>query len=150
LDETLGPTCVVSQEKTRKLPLWPTFRTRKKDGWLYKLEKPVVAKAGTLLIFSMRTFHRASEMTADFGARFSHHLVYRSGAHNFAGYHIWARHGENPELQRFIERASPRQREVLGFPKSGDPYWNKETIAGVALRYPGMDMGPYVARATSP
>ena len=51
--------------------------------------------------------------------------------------------GENPELQHFIERATPRQREVLGFPPPGDPYWNDETLAAVALRYPKMDMRPY-------
>jgi ectoine hydroxylase-related dioxygenase (phytanoyl-CoA dioxygenase family) len=146
VDETLGPTYVVSQEHTRNLPLWPTFRTRKKDPQLYKHEKPVLAAAGTLLIFSMRTFHRASDITADFGARFSHHLVYRSGNHNFSGYHLYSHHGENPELQRFIAHATPRQREVLGFPKPGDPYWNRETLANVALRYPEMDMKPYQTR----
>ena len=37
----------------------------------------------------------------------------------------------------------PRQREVLGFPKAGDPYWNEETLAAVKLRYPGMDIAIY-------
>jgi len=32
VDETLGPTYVVSQEKTRDLPLWPTHRPRKSRG----------------------------------------------------------------------------------------------------------------------
>ena len=82
-------------------------------------------------------------MTADFGARFSHHLVYRAAAHHFQGYHHYAHFGERPELQAFIARATPRQREVLGFPKPGDPYWNEETLAAVALRYPQMDMKPY-------
>jgi ectoine hydroxylase-related dioxygenase (phytanoyl-CoA dioxygenase family) len=149
VDETLGPTYVVSQEKTRDLPLWPTHRTRKKDPQLYKLEKPVLATAGTLLIFSMRTFHRASDITADFGARFSHHLVYRSGSHNFSGYHLWSQHGENPELQRFIAHATPRQREVLGFPPPGHAYWNEEALANVALRYPEMDMTPYYSKTSS-
>jgi hypothetical protein len=139
----MGPTYVVSQEKTRHLPLWPTHRTRKKDSQLYKDERPVLATPGTLLIFSMRTWHRASNIEADFGARFSHHFVWRAAAHNFAGYHLWSRMGENPDLQRFVGRATPRQREVLGFPPPGHAYWNDETVAAVALRYPGMDMKPY-------
>src|SRR4029453_13994383 len=49
----LGPTYVVSQEKTRDLPLWPTHRTRKKDAKLYENERPVLAKAGDLFIFGM-------------------------------------------------------------------------------------------------
>ncbi|MEO6437067.1 MAG: phytanoyl-CoA dioxygenase family protein [Tepidisphaeraceae bacterium] len=139
----LGPTMVVSQEKTRDLPLWPTHRTRKKSPELYKLEKPVLAQAGDLLIFSMCTWHCASDMTADFGARFSHHFVWRSAAHAFQGYHQWSQMGEKPEMQAFVERATPRQREVLGFPPPGHAYWTDETRAAVQLRYPKMDMTPY-------
>jgi ectoine hydroxylase-related dioxygenase (phytanoyl-CoA dioxygenase family) len=141
----MGPTYVVSQEKTRHLPLWPTHRTRKKDPQLYKDERPVLATAGTLFVFSMRTWHRASNIEAAAGVRLSHHLVWRAAEHAFAGYHLWSRMGENPELQRFVERATPRRREVLGFPPPGHPYWNDETLAAVALRYPKMDMSPYRA-----
>jgi hypothetical protein len=141
--EDLGPTCVVSQEKTRHLPLWPTHRPRKKNSELYEHERPVLAAAGDLLIFSMRTWHRASDMTAESGHRFSHHFVWRAAAHQFQGYHLWAQQGENPDLGGFIERASPRQREVLGFPPPGHEYWTEETLAAVKLRYPGFDDGPY-------
>ena len=41
------------------------------------------------------------------------------------------------------ERTTSRLRELLGFPPPGHPYWNRETLAGVAARYPGMDMRPY-------
>jgi ectoine hydroxylase-related dioxygenase (phytanoyl-CoA dioxygenase family) len=139
----LGPTYVVSQEKTRDLPLWPTHRPRKKNPELYKHEKPVLAQAGDLLIFGMRTWHRASDITADAGVRLSHHLVYRAAAHAFQGYHQWSQMGEKPEMQRFIERATPRQREVLGFPPPLSEYWNQETLAAVAMRYPKIDMSPY-------
>ena len=143
----MGPTMVVSQEHTTDVPLWPPFKTRKKHPDLYKLERPVLATAGTLLIFSMRTLHRASEMTADHGVRLSQHFIWRSARHHFQGYQHWPAHGEDEDLQRFIARATPRQREVLGFPRPGDPYWTPETLAAVALRYPTMDMSPY-RRAT--
>ena len=143
VDATLGPTFVVSREHTRDLPPWPTHRTRKKDPALYRNERPVLAKAGDLLIFGMRTWHRAGEMTAESGVRLSHHLVYRAAAHGFQGYHQWSRFGEKKELQDFLERATPRQREVLGFPPPADPYWTDETLSAVALRYPNMDLRPY-------
>ncbi len=140
----LGPTHVVPQTKTGDLPLWPTHRWRKTSPALYEAEQPVLVKAGSLLIFSMRTWHRASAMTAERGARFSHHYVWRSGAHDFQGYHQYSKHGEDENLQDFISRATPRQREVLGFPKPGDPYWTKETLSAVALRYPELDLAPYL------
>ncbi len=134
----MGPTYVVSQQNPTDLPVWPTHRTRRKNPELYKLERPVLANAGDLLIFSMRTWHRASNIVADAGARFSHHLVYRCAKHFFQGYHQWSQRGEDELLQHFIARATPRQREVLGFPRSRDPYWNELTRAGVKLRYPGI------------
>jgi Phytanoyl-CoA dioxygenase (PhyH) len=141
--DEMGPTYVVSQQNTTKLPLWPTHRTAKRSPELYQHERPVLANPGDLLIFGMRTWHRASDITAESGARFSHHLVYRAANHNFQGYHHWPRFGENEDLQRFIEHATPKQREVLGFPKPGDPYWTPETRTAVKLRYDGMDMTPY-------
>jgi len=140
----MGPTYVISQEKTRDHGVWPPFRPKKKWPELYKLEQPILAKAGSLLIFSMNTFHRAGEITADSGARFTQHLVYRSALCPFNGYHQYSHFGEKPELKRFIERATPRQREMLGFPAPGHPYWNAETLAAVAERYPGMEMTPYL------
>ena len=139
----MGPTCVISRQHTDSASLWPPFRPRREYPALYKLEKPILARAGDLLMFGMRTFHRASEIVADEGVRFSQHLVYRSAACNFSGYNQWSRFGEKPELHRFIEQASPRQREVIGFPPPGHEYWNADTLEGVAQRYPGMDMSPY-------
>ncbi len=141
--QEMGPTCVVPREQTRDSSLWPPFRPRKKYPALYKLEKPILAQAGDMLVFGMRTFHRASEIEAESGVRFSQHLVYRGAACTFSGYHQWSRFGEKPELHRFIEQAAPRQREAIGFPVPGDPYWTQETLQGVAERYPGMDMTPY-------
>jgi ectoine hydroxylase-related dioxygenase (phytanoyl-CoA dioxygenase family) len=142
----LGPTFVVSREKPKGQGLWPTFRPRKKFPELYREERPVLARAGDLLIFGMSTFHRAGEMTAEHGVRFSHHLVYRGARHAFNGYHQYSQFGEKPEMHRFIERATPRQREVLGFPPAGHSYWTRQTLEAVQARYPGMDMKPYRAR----
>jgi hypothetical protein len=36
-----------------------------------------------------------------------------------------------------------RQLTVLGFPEPGHPYWNEETLRGVARRYPLLDMAPW-------
>src|SRR5947208_3014970 len=71
------------------------------------------------------------------------HVVFRARDSHWMGFSAWARAGQAPALQRFLERATPRQRELLGFPPPGHPYWNRETLAGVAARYPGMDMTPY-------
>ena len=42
-----------------------------------------------------------------------------------------------------MERATPAERCLFGFPAPGDPYWNAQTVADVSTRYPRMDMAPY-------
>jgi hypothetical protein len=44
---------------------------------------------------------------------------------------------------RFMRHATLRQLTTLGFPEPGHPYWNDETLAGVAARYPALDMTPW-------
>ena len=92
--EELGPTCIAPLTRSRKLGVWPPFRPRNKWPALYRHEKPVIARAGSLLIFGMKTFHRAGEMTAESGARFTHHLVYRAASMPFNGYHQYSQFGE--------------------------------------------------------
>ena len=147
VNEEMGPTWLVPQGRVPEAGVWPPFRPRKKYPELYRHERPILAKAGSLLIFSMRTFHRAGEMTADFGVRFTHHLVYRSAACVFNGYHQYSQFGEKPEMRQFLQRATPRQRELVGFPPPGHPYWNEQTLAEVGRRYPKMDMEAYRSRA---
>jgi hypothetical protein len=47
-------------------------------------------------------------------------------------------------MQRFVERASPRQRELIGIPPVGHEYWDETTLVGMAARYADMDMAPYL------
>jgi ectoine hydroxylase-related dioxygenase (phytanoyl-CoA dioxygenase family) len=147
VDQQLGATYVVSTKHSRDEALVPYVRYKSQSPDIYKHEQPVYVRAGSLLIYSMTTFHRASNIAAWGRPRFSHHIVYRSENAPWVGYRMWANHGFAPEMQRFIERASPRQREMLGFPSSGNTYWNEETLSGIAARYPNMDMLPYLEAA---
>jgi hypothetical protein len=48
-----------------------------------------------------------------------------------------------------MQTASLRQLLVLGFPPPGHAYWNAATLAGVAARYPMLDLSPW-QQATCP
>src|SRR5690606_1521032 len=78
VDETLGPTCVVPADRAKGVPVWPTHHPVGGGSKLYRHERPILASAGDLLIFSMRTWHRASAVSATRGARFSHHFIWRA------------------------------------------------------------------------
>jgi ectoine hydroxylase-related dioxygenase (phytanoyl-CoA dioxygenase family) len=142
--EDLGPTYVVSQ-KHAPLPPDPPVLEREDFAEAYEREVPVVVPAGSILIYSMRTYHRGSAMRATEGCRFSHHMGLRTAAHRWLGQSAFQNKGGSPEMNQFLERATPRQRELVGFPPPGHTYWDEETLAGVARRYPDMDMSPYTS-----
>jgi hypothetical protein len=141
-----GPTHVVSEQHTRDLLLEPRWRSREAAPELYRHERPVVATAGSALLYGMRTWHRGSVFRARDGARFTHHIGFRAAAAAWMGWRAWPRFAAEPELPRFLVAASPRERELIGFPAPGHPYWNEETLAGVAARYPELDLTPYRAQ----
>lgn len=140
----LGPTKVLSQQETGDyIGKGGRFLSREEHPEAYEKEIPAVAPAGSTLIYSMRTFHRGSAMRASEGVRFSHHMSFRRADCRWAGQVLFQHDGGKPEMNHFLENASPEQREIIGFPPIGDSYWDEDSLAGVAARYPGMDMTPY-------
>jgi hypothetical protein len=151
----LGPTHVVSRQHTRDLPVLSQsrshFKTYEEFPDLYKLEEPVLAEAGSLLIFDDRTVHRGTAIKADIGERYVQFISYHAAEATWMEVQNWPGSPPNissPYMERFMEDATPRQREMLGFPPPGHPYWNDETVRGVAARYPRMDMSPYASEGT--
>lgn len=142
-DET-APTAVCSWQYTPEPILWPTTFSREQRPELYAHEVRVNAPAGSLLIYSMRTFHRGTAFTADRG-RLGMFVTYKAAGQPWAGIVGWSQEGPRPELRDFMTSADVDARTALGFPAPGDRYWTDETLAGVAARYPDMDMTPYRA-----
>jgi len=148
--EDMGPTHVVSQTLTGTDVGTLSQHTgddsknppKEHLPW-YEAERPVTVRAGSLLMYSMRTFHRGTAMRASEGVRLTLHVVYRSAACQFMGWRAPAKDANTPQMRQFLVRATPREREILSFPAPGDPYWNDETLAGVAARFPEMDLSPY-------
>jgi hypothetical protein len=141
----LGPTYVVSQGFTRGDALSPRHRSREDYPELYHHELPVTVPAGSALIYSMNTFHRGSALRASEGLRFAQNVGLKRIDSPWCGQVTFQHEGGRPEMDHFLVHATPRQRELVGFPPVGDPYWDTVTLAGVERRYPGMDMTPYRA-----
>jgi ectoine hydroxylase-related dioxygenase (phytanoyl-CoA dioxygenase family) len=140
----LGPTYVVSRELTDHLVAdGRRFHPRAEFPELYEAERPATMPAGSALIYNMRTFHRGSAMRAGAGLRFSQFVAFHTAGPAWLGSTSFQSAGGTPEMDHFLTRATPRQRQLVGFPAPGDPYWDDETRAGVAARYPQLDMTPY-------
>ncbi len=143
VSEQHGPTHFVSRTRTAELPLMPNWLERSDRPELYEHEVSGAGPAGTIAAYSIDTFHRGTNMTAPRGARYTLHVNFRPAAAEWHDRHPWAGRSYNPRWYRFVERASPRQLELFGFPAPGHAFWTQATIEGLASRYTGLDVGPW-------
>ena len=155
--EELGPPHLVSRAHTADLPPVPNwflqpgrygggrFVDSSGSPDLYEAEVSGAGPAGTVIAFEAGTFHRGTRLTAPRGVRYSMHLGFRPANVAWAQRTGWAKDAYEPPWVDFVHRASPRQLQAFGFPPPGHPYWTPETLAGMALRYPGLDLTPWSA-----
>lgn len=140
--EDHGPTHVVSQLDTAVLPLWPTRITTEDHPEIYAKEVSAAGPAGTVLAYKTDTFHRGTSMTASRAARFVLKVSYRTISDIwFDRLGLSQRLG--PDWSRFVDRATPRQLELAGFPPRGHRYWTATTWSEVRRRYPLADLSAF-------
>ncbi len=137
-----APTAVCSRRHYPEKILWPAHYRRAERPALYDNEVRVIVPAGSLLIYSMRTFHRGTPFLAE-GGRLAHFVTFAPAAWKWLGIVGWSAQAIKPAFRAWIETATPAERELLGFPPPGHSYWTEETLAGVGARYPRMNMAPY-------
>jgi hypothetical protein len=140
-----GPTRIVPFEHGAHVPFTPLYIER---GAMADVEVPMVGPAGSLLMYRTDILHRGSNFTASDRSRFSILVDYQARGTTWGGKMAWPK--DSPERwSAFMPQCTVRQRDLFGFPRPGDHYWNDQTLADVALRYPGMDMEPYRTAVTS-
>jgi hypothetical protein len=152
--EELGPPHLVSRQHTAHLPAVPNWLLRpgqsgadrfvaEADPGLYEAEVSGAGPAGTVIAFEPGTYHRGTQLSAPRGARYSMHLCFRPAAVQWGQRVGWAAKSFTSEWVEFVSRAGPQQLHALGFPPPGHRYWTSETLAGMALRYPRLDLSPW-------
>jgi hypothetical protein len=150
--EEFGPAHLVSRKHTAELPAVPArylrpgrqstnrFELEGDNSWLYDVEVSAAGPAGTVVAFEIGTVHRGTAMTGDRGARYTMHLNFRPPGVDWGQRRGWAYVAAGEPWHHFVERATPRQLQIFGFPPPGHPYWTPETLAGMGMRYPGLDL----------
>ncbi|MHB8463290.1 MAG: phytanoyl-CoA dioxygenase family protein [Acidimicrobiales bacterium] len=134
-----GPTHLVPYEQGRDVPFTPLYL---QFGALADAEVAAVGPAGSLLAYRTDILHRGSNFTGIGRSRFSLLADYQARSTTWGGKMAWPK--QSPERwAKLIPQCTPRERDLFGFPRPGHDYWNDQTLADVALRYPGIDMTPY-------
>ncbi len=143
-----GPTKIVPLSVGESAPYWPTeghhdITNHLPAGVFGDEEVSVTGPAGTLFSFRTDMLHRGSRMTGEHASRFAMLADYDSWGPRWTGKVAWADRATGPDWFELIERASPRERSLFGFPAPGDPYWDEQTLADTQARYPRADLTPY-------
>jgi ectoine hydroxylase-related dioxygenase (phytanoyl-CoA dioxygenase family) len=138
-----GATRMVPRGLTRDIPVERTYLSLTEYGHLYQAEQPAEGPAGSVLAYRPDVYHRGVRINAPGTARFMLHVSFKPAHTDWLGSQAWPGAAEGMAWHRFANGAGVRQLCALGFPPPGHPYWNEQTFAGVAARYPGLDLAPW-------
>ena len=144
-----GATRMVPRSLTSDIPVERTYLNLDDYADLYAAEVPAAGPAGSILLYRPDVYHRGVRMLTPGSARFMLHLSYKAAGTDWLGSLALPHAGEDMAWYRFVGGATVRQLTVLGFPVPGHPYWTPETLAGVAARYPMLDLTPWRDAATA-
>jgi ectoine hydroxylase-related dioxygenase (phytanoyl-CoA dioxygenase family) len=138
-----GPTKVVPRAIGQTVPIEPRQQPM---GAFAEEEVSIEAPAGSLFIYKTDILHRGSNFKAPGRSRFVMLVDFQQRGWRWNGKMNWPDHAERPGMLEAMVKMSPRQRDLFGWPPPESDYWNAQTLRDVALRYPGIDLGPYGAR----
>jgi hypothetical protein len=144
VDSSNGATRFVSRRKTAHVEVSEHTLNLDDHARLYDDPTDAGAPAGSIVVYRPDVYHRSVDFTDETKARFMLHVSYRPASVEWGGYQAWPFKGFSIEWHNFVQGATPEQLEVLGFPRPGHPFWTEQTLAGVASRYPGLDLGPWL------
>jgi hypothetical protein len=134
-----GPTRIIPYEDGRHVPFTPLYL---EFGALADEEVAATGRAGALLMYRTDILHRGSNFTAAGRSRFSLLADYQARGTTWGGKMAWPKQAPQ-RWAKLIPQCTVRERDLFGFPRPGDDYWNEQTLEDVSRRYPGIDMSPY-------
>jgi hypothetical protein len=144
-----APTHLVSRrDSVGRAPTVPLVMP-KGDPELYAAERPAIGVRGSLLAYRPDVFHRGVDLTGPDAARFLLNISYKVAGQDWVGYHTAQSRASDPAWTRFVEGSTPRELALLGFPPPGHPIWDEPLLAATAVKYPDLDLGPWVAALPS-
>jgi hypothetical protein len=110
---------------------------------LLESEVAITGPEGSIFMYTTDVLHRGSSMSGVERSRFVLLADYAARGNPWMGKLSWPGLANRPAFAKLMANASPRERDLFGFPPPGHEYWNEQTLRDVAARWPGMDISPY-------
>ena len=128
-----GPTRIIPYDRSREIPFTPLYLN---FGELADVEKSATAPAGSLLMYRTDILHRGSNFEAERRSRFSLLADYQARGTTWGGKMAWPKQAPH-RWAKLMPQCSVRERDLFGFPRPGDAYWNEQTLERRGRPLPG-------------
>ena len=138
-----APTHLVPLDATRHVPSTTPFLRPDEHLDVYAAEQPARGRRGSVLVYRTDVFHRGVDLTEPNGARFLLNVSYKAASHEWIAFTAIQPRATAHNFVKFVERSTPRELELLGFPAPGHAIWTPELLDLTALRYPELDLTPW-------
>ena len=114
---------------------------------LYRQEISPQLHVGDILFYRLDTWHRGTPVIPG-KVRWVMNMVFKKKdcfwiSHWNPG---WVKKAYYQDLEQLFISMNPQQRSILGVPKPGHVYWDIDKIEKLELRYPGIDVSPYLEK----
>jgi ectoine hydroxylase-related dioxygenase (phytanoyl-CoA dioxygenase family) len=143
VSEANGATRMVSRSRTAEVPVEQHTLSFSDFAGLYEDPGGAWGSAGSIVAYRPDVYHRSVDVTTPGARRIMMHVSYRPAAAEWAQYQAWALKGFSAEWHNFVQGSGPSVLALVGFPRPGHPYWDRDSITRVNARYPGLDMAPW-------
>ncbi len=113
------------------------------DRDLYAAERSAPGVRGSYLAYRSDVWHRGAPFCAPRRARFTLGLAFKRAGQDWIGYDTQQSRSTGAAWTHFVERSTPRELALFGFPGPGHPIWSESLLVETARRYPKLDLTPW-------
>jgi hypothetical protein len=141
--ESANPTRMVSVRHTHNTsPKYPVLMPDRAPD-IYEAEQAAVGVRGSYLAYRSDVFHRGAAFAEPGTSRTVLALAFKLAAQEWIGYDEAQSRSNSPEWTRFVEKSTPRELELFGFPPPGHEIWDEDLLRRTKSRYPKLDLTPW-------
>jgi Phytanoyl-CoA dioxygenase (PhyH) len=141
--ESANPTRMVSVRHTQNTsPKYPVLMPDRAPD-VYEAEQAAVGVRGSYLAYRSDVFHRGAAFAESGTSRTVLALAFKLAAQEWIGYDEAQSRSNSPEWTRFVEKSTPRELELFGFPPPGHEIWDEDLLRRTRSRYPKLDLTPW-------
>jgi hypothetical protein len=105
---------------------------------------PASGVRGSYLAYRPDVWHRGVDLTRPGGSRFLMNIAFKHAGHDWIGYDSQQPTSNQPMWAKFAASCTPEELALFGAPLPGHPYWTRDLLNAMTIRYRGIDISPWM------